>query len=470
MILPLLSNEWRALLRDGRGRTILALGLLLAIGSAWIAASIDHRERRGQAAAAEGARTAWLEREGDNPHSRAHYGDFVFRPSGPLAGLDSGLQMVTGRSIHLEAHRQNAAVHIPSRGASALLRFDRLEPATVLHLLVPLVLLLTGFGTVAAERESGRLRLLLTQGARPLSILFGKAVALWSVGAVLAFLLVGTHLAFSAQAAAPGPTALFLLLQLATLWIVSAVVTCVSSQVRRPGTAAGILLSLWFVCAIFLPRFATMTAKAALPLPTRDAFEAAMREDREKGLNGHNPSDERSLEVEREILEQYGVATKEELPVNLDGFLMQADEEYGNRVWDKHFGALEEHLRRQSSLVGLFSFVDPLVATERISMAIARTDLESHLYFLGQVEAHRRTLVRMLNEEHALGGSKTGDWSWTADQEFYASFDAFAFEPLPYRRALASTVVEGAALAAWVALATGLLFLGARRLERGGSL
>lgn len=122
-----------------------------------------------------------------NPHSRAHFGDYVFRPSGPLAGLDSGLQSVTGRSIRLEAHGQNAAVHIPHTGASSLLRFDRLEPSTVLNLLIPLFLILAGFGSVASERESGRLQLLRVQGARPVALLLAKSLVLWSFGLSVRF-------------------------------------------------------------------------------------------------------------------------------------------------------------------------------------------------------------------------------------------------------------------------------------------
>ena len=470
MILTLLVNEWRALLRDGRGVMILSLGALLAIVATWTAASTDHRERLGQVAATESAREAWLEREADNPHSRAHYGDYVFRPSGPLAGLDSGLQMVTGRSIRLEAHRQNAAVHIPHREASSLLRFDRLEPSTVLNLLVPLVLVLAGFGTVASERESGRLRLLRIQGARPLSLLLAKTFGLWSIGAALALLVIGTHLLFAEGAAAIGQTVVYFMLHLVALWIVAVLVACVSSWARRPGTAAGVLLSLWVTSAIVLPRLAAMTADAFLPLPGRDAFEAAMREDREMGLDGHNPRDERRLEIEQKVLEEYGVDAREELPINLSGVLMQADEDYGNKVWDEHFGDLEDQLLRQSAFAGAFSFANPLQATDRISMAIAGTDLNSHLEFLQQAETHRRAFVKALNDEDAFGGAKTGERGWKADAEFYAAFESFQLEPRTLRETLAGQSKELIALAFWGLALMGLLFQSARRLERGGSL
>ncbi|MEM7307692.1 MAG: DUF3526 domain-containing protein [Planctomycetota bacterium] len=469
MIRALFINEWLGLLRDGRALLLLALGALLAVVSAWTAGSTDARERAGQAAAAERARAAWVEREADNPHSRAHYGDYVFRPSGPLAGLDSGLQMVTGRAVFTEAHRQNAAVHRPQGEAATLLRFDRLEPSNVLQLLVPLVLVLAGFGSVASDRESGRLRLLAIQGVRPLPLLLAKALTLWSLGAVLCFLVVGTHLA-SAGAVAPLRTLAYLGLHLATLWIVALVVTCASAWLRRPGTAAAVLLLLWGGAAIVLPRLAAMTANALDPLPGRDAFEAAMREDREQGLDGHNPRDERRLALEQQVLDEYGVGSKDELPINLDGLMMQADEDYGNSVWDKHFGSLEEHLLRQSAVTGAFTLANPLHATDRLSMAIAGTGLSGHLAFLRQTESYRRALVKSLNDEHAHGGSRTGEWSWKADADFYAAFDSFQYEPPALGALLGRCSLELVGLAGWFVGLTGLLVASARRLERGGSL
>ncbi len=470
MTWTLFANEWRALLRDGRGLMLLVIGTLLAVAASWTAASTDARERSGREFAADSAREAWLEREPDTPHSRAHYGDYVFRPSGPLAGLDSGLQLVTGRAIRIEAHTQNDTVHNPHREASALLRFDRLEPSTVLNLLLPLLLILAGFGVVAGERESGRLRLLRIQGARPGSLLLAKSLALWSVGAGLSVLVVAAHLAFAEHAAGLAQTATFLGLHLLALWIVAVLVTCVSARCRAPGTAAGVLLSLWVCGAILLPRVAAMTAEATSPLPGRDAFEAAMHEDREQGLDGHNPRDARRQEAEQKVLDEYGVATKEELPINLDGLMMQADEEYGNEVWDRHFGELAEQLRAQSALAGTFSLLNPLQASDRVSMAVAGTDLGSHLAFLQQAETYRRTLVKKLNDEHAFGGSKTGDNRWKPEPEFYASFGTFTFEPPPLGEALSAHSLELASLTVWGVLLTGLLFLSARRLERGGSL
>ena len=469
MIGTLFANEWRSLLRDGRGLTILLTAIVLSLVATWTSTSTDHRERAGQAEATHSARHAWNEKGVDHPHSRAHYGDYVFRPSGPLSGLDPGLQSVTGRAIFTEAHRQNADVHRPQEDAASLLRFDRLDPSTVLQLLVPLVLVLAGFATVASERESGRIRLLMIQGSNGRSLLFAKSLALWSLGAALCLIVVGVHAVLADQPDLTR-TGAYLLLHLANCWVVAVLVTSASALLRRPGTAAGLLLFLWGCGAIVVPRIAAMTANALDPLPSRDAFESAMREDREKGLDGHNPHDERRKAMEQQILDEYGVEKKEDLPLDLGGLMMQADEEYGNQVWDKHFGALEERFENQYSIAGAFSFVNPLQATDRLSMAIAGTGLSDHLAFLREVEFYRRGLVKKLNDEHAFGGARTGERGWKPEAEFYHGFESFEFTQPSLGEAVGDSKPDVFALLLWLFGSTGLLFVSARKLDRGGLL
>ncbi len=471
MIGTLFRNEWRAVLRDGRGMLVLVLGALLALGAAWISNSTYERQELAQFSATHAARSAWDQREGDSPHSRAHYGDYVFRPNGPLGNLDSGLQAVTGRVIYTEAHRQNTAMHKPQQEAASLLRYDRLEPATVLQLLAPLVLVLVGFGVVSSERESGRLRLLWIQGVRPLPLLVAKSLALWSLGALLCLLVVATQFIF-ADDLDWGRTLSFFALHLAMLWVVATVVAVVSARTKRPGTSAAVLLSLWVLAGILMPRLAAMTASALDPLPGRDAFQAAMTEDREQGMDGHNPRDERRQELEKQVLAEYGVESRNELPVNLGGLIMQADEEYGAQVWDKHFGELEEHLMRQDRFAGVFSLVNPLQATDRLSMEIAGTGLASHLDFLRQTESYRRELVRKLNEEdaHGVARNEEGRLTRTTKQDFYTGFEAFDYQPLSLSELLRGRSMEIVSLLAWLIGATVFLALTARRFDRRGIL
>ncbi|MAQ69893.1 MAG: hypothetical protein CMD23_02220 [Flavobacteriales bacterium] len=115
------------------------------------------------------------------------------------------------------------------------------------------------------------------------------------------------------------------------------------------------------------------------------------------------------------------------MPVNFSGILMQADEEYGNDVWDKHFGNLYKQLEIQKRNYQLSGFFNPFASVQSLSMGTAGTDMFHHLDFLKQAENYRRFFIKKLNNEYAFGGSKTGDRSWKADTEFFQSVKDFSY-------------------------------------------
>ena len=51
-----------------------------------------------------------------------------------------------------------------------------------------------------------------------------------------------------------------------------------------------------------------------------------------------------------------------------------------------------------------------------------------HLDFLKKSEDYRRYLIKTLNDKHAYGGSKTGDWKWSVDSTFFKSVKGFSYE------------------------------------------
>ncbi len=79
-------------------------------------------------------------------------------------------------------------------------------------------------------------------------------------------------------------------------------------------------------------------------------------------------------------------------------------------------------------------------------------------------------LVKRLNDEHAFGGSRTGQPARVASREFYESFQAFDFEPLSLRSLLGKSKIALFALLIWGLGSVGYLFFAARRMNRGGLL
>lgn len=461
--------KWR---RDPRLLTILcATAAVLVAATAWAtAADIAQRDAREQAM--HEARAQWEGRGAENPHGMAHFGDFAFRPSGPLARLDRGVQARLGKVLFLEGHRQGTPMHADTARAGTAARFARPDAGFMLQTLVPLLLIFLGAAGLARDREIGRLKLALVQGASARAVLAGHFLALWGLGLALLAAVLFTSLITSAALGGGAAIAVdrlfgFVVVHALFLGLVAGGVVAAAVWLRSARASLLTLLACWVVGTALLPRATAGVAGAAIPLPSRDAFEATLRSAREAGPDGHNPKDA-MLEAAREAaMKEHGVETLEELPFNFDGVAMQIDEEFGNGIWDEHHGELREQLERQVTASSLAALLNPFQAIDHLSMALAGTDLAHDFAFQQQAEAYRRQLIAKLNHEHAYGGSRTGDWSWEAPAEFFAGLDSFHYRSPSALEATRERPFELIGLGLWAFLLLLALSRGAERLERG---
>lgn len=222
---------------------------------------------------------------------------------------------------------------------------------------------------------------------------------------------------------------------------------------------------IWLLWSVFLPNVALTSVEKWYPLPSREVFKTSMKEDRSKGVDGHNPEDQRQKALEEEVLKKYGVDSLSQLPINFDGLVMQADEEYGNQVWDKHFGQLRSILEQQKQSLQFLGIVSPFISLQNASMGFAATDNLHHQSFLSQAETYRRVFVKMLNDEHAFGGSKSGDWSWKADNAFFRSVPDFTYQPTPLAVVFSRYLTDLGMLLLWAIAVALLLFVGSKKIQ-----
>tara|TARA_Y100000817_G_scaffold134967_1_gene105731 strand:- start:70 stop:858 length:789 start_codon:yes stop_codon:yes gene_type:complete len=210
-------------------------------------------------------------------------------------------------------------------------------------------------------------------------------------------------------------------------YIITSLATYFSARLKNNTSALSAILATWILWTIFLPKIWGNAVEKIHPLPSRMAFKAAMKEERSKGIDGHNPSDKRREELKNKYLTEYKVDSLQQLPINFDGIVMQEDEEYGNLVWDKHFGSNYTILQKQKGLYQVSGLLNPFASLQSASMGFCGTDMIHHLDFLKKAEDYRRVLIKALNDKHAYGGSKTGDWGWTVDSTFFRSVQGFSY-------------------------------------------
>ncbi|USU11532.1 DUF3526 domain-containing protein [Sphingomonadaceae bacterium OTU29THOMA1] len=422
---------------------------------------------------AHAAETAFDAQPDRHPHRMVHYGTFIFRPLGPLAAFDPGVDAYTGNSMFLEGHRQNTANFGDVRQSSLLVRFGQLTPAFVLQAVAPLLLIFLGYGALAREMESGTLRLLMLQGVGRRRLVGGKLLALGAVALVAgAPAMIGLLLIAGQPGALVLPMLIIALGYAAYLALWAVLILLVSASVRRSRDALLALVALWAVALVLLPRVAPDLASAAVPLAKRLQTDVAIARDLRKMGDSHNPDDPHFAAFKQSVLDRYGVATVEDLPVNYKGVVALEGERMTASLFNRYAAASFAAQARQNGIVEAVGLLSPAIALRSLSMAAAGTDFAGHRRFLEQAEAYRYALVQRLNRMQADGVSYADDTAVDAgaDRRKRVSGDHWQAMPdfrfvAPTGTALATAALPGLAIViGWLVIALALLAIVTRRL------
>ena len=453
-MIAIILNEWKILVRNRSIVYVSLIFILSIISLAWMSNLQSENQSKAQAAAEKHIRAQWDNLEPMNPHRAAHYGVYVFKPISILNSLDDGVSSITGNVLKLEGHVQNEIVHSEASQSITISKFGKLKPSVILQYVVPLFLIFLSFGSITNDKETGRMKLITLQGVSLEKLVLSKSISIWLYGLMLIMLSVLLQSSL-------GPLALDAGLRLGLAFIsyglyyliVVCLSTFVSVSFKNDTSAISLLLATWIVWTIFLPKIWGNTVEKVYPLPSRQNFIAQMKEDRSKGIDGHNPRDERRSKLEKEYLVKYKVDSLSQLPINFDGIVMQADEEYGNQVWDKHFGNNYLIYQKQKKLYQLSGLLNPFSSLQNLSMGFCGSDMIHHLDFLKKAEHYRRYLIKTLNDKHAHGGSKTGEWRWTVDNAFFRSVKTFDYQTMLIKDQIGSYLIDILALIVWVIFA-----------------
>ncbi len=464
-------EEWRALMRDRAA--VVGLGLLTVL---MLAASLSAWEQQRHASAEraryQDAVDAQFKAQPDrHPHRMVHYGQFVFRPLNPLAAFDPGIDGFTGNTLFLEGHRQNGANFGDVRQASLLMRFGALTPAFVLQVLAPLLLVFFGHAAVARERESGTLRMLLAQGVASRQVVAGKLIALSGFAGLmllpalagLALLVAGSDARWASAAMLAAGYAMWLM-----LW--SLAVVLVSLLCARGRDALLVLLALWAVVVILLPRWIPDLANRAIDVPTRFETAIAVQRDYLALGDAHNPDDPKFLAFRAGLLRRYGVTRVEDLPVNYKGLVGMEGERASSALFSQYAADTFDRQARQNALVDGFGWLVPTLALHRLSMAASGTDLNHFRRFTEQGERYRYSLVQGLNqlqvEQVRYADDTTPGKENRISHDHWRAFPAFRFVAAPLADTARNVAPAGAILLAWLGILSALTWLLGARLGR----
>ena len=440
MIGAIIGKELTEIRRDGRALGLLGIvGLLLALGLVTGLATENAREREVLQARADDA-AVFLEQGEKNPHSAAHFSRMAHKPVAPLASFDPGVAAYMGQVIWLEAHSRNPAMFRAAEDAPGLSRLENFSIAGVLTLILPLLVVLLGDGSIAGERERGTLRQLVGSGASPTRLLLGKFTVIAGVGfavlaAAVAISTTFSLLSLSESGYSGGDLALrgLSLLLVYGLYIVclTALTLLVSLLVAEARTALLLLLGIWVVTVVGLPRLSASIAEQVYPSPDSASFW----EDTRAGLQANRPSSDSEdyVAVEREVVERaLGRELREgeldDLEINRGALRLEVSEVIDTEAYNAAYAELFANYERQKNLRRMLSIFSPAIALQHLSRTLSGTDVSAHEHFSVEAELQRNNIVRAMNEDMLLNGAGES-FGYLAPPEFWESVPEFEYRP-----------------------------------------
>jgi len=465
------AEEWRYWSRTKLGAATATLALILVCISVFASLSQQAQEKSTRESLQIKAEETFRDQPARHPHRMVHYGHYVFRTPTALAALDPGVDSYTGTVMFLEGHRQNTATFSPNYDGAQAGPFSRLTPALAYQLLVPLVLIVIGFSVVAREREAVTDRQLITSGISPISIWFGKTLALTGVALLMLLpLLIGVILSERLTSIGLGFFAIYTLYLLTWVLIISAV----STWSRSTSASLLVMLTIWTILCVVSPRIVASAANTAIPTASQIEMDMDVIVALRSIGDGHNANDAAFNRLRANLLEQYGVQRVEDLPVNFRGVVAQTSEaelteivnEFAQKRMAKQVG--------QTDFVKLFEFISPFLVLQSASMVAAGTDGKTHHRFLREAEAVRFEFVQGLNKAHAEKLSYDRDINRNNDEDSsrrariaadnWGVLNDFRFEADPAAKRLPRLSQSFLVFFAWLLIFAFLGILGARRL------
>ncbi|MNJ97788.1 ABC-2 family transporter protein [compost metagenome] len=468
MIVTIARKELAGMVRDRR-----VLILCLALLAMWImvylaAMGQQQRLRAERAAIGETTREQWDRQGIKHPHRGAHFGMYAFQPDAPLSAFDPGIQPYVGQAIWMEPHRRNMARFDPAADGGPSIRFGQIVPAFLLISLFPLLFMALAFNLAAQEREQGTLRMLQSMGVSNRAILAGKLLAI--VTGLLTvtlpiFALLGADALWHGQTADMLPRVAGVALVYTGYYILSAAIgLAIGAFSRGTRGALFVLIIVWAVAVFAVPRAASAIAQRAVPLPSAQAFWAAIARDYKHGLPGDPDLATQLRDFDAGLLRQYGVTSLKEVPVGVNAARRLQRDAYADKVHAYHFDALWARYTQQQNILRSASLFSPAIPVAAISASLAGTSLAHQRHFEDAAEHYRRYFNTAIDEwdKDNTAGQVSFETQYAADS-VWQSVRPFHYTAPPLAFSLRASWLDLLGLAAWAAVAGGALCLAARR-------
>ena len=380
----LFKLELRLLARERAAWVLLAL-FAAALGyGLWNGGRVAGRQREAAAAIAQDTEAfqtqvrQHLGQQAIDPKAIAGRGTTAVLPPAPLPLLATGQSDLSPghETVVLWKLAAPADTRAELENPSHLLA-GRFDLAFVLVWLFPLFLLALVYDLMAGDRESGTLRLALSQGITPWRWLARRALARslpMLTLAALATLVAGFF-------GGPGGIGLRLMLALAVVlayglfWVALAI--AVNAVARSAASAATSLGAAWVLLVLVAPTLLNVTVETLYPTPSRPELVAA-------GRKASGEAEKRGGELLNSFYRDHPELAPPGQQADFAAQHLTVQSEVGRAV-EPVRQKFDTQLARQQTAVGRWRFLSPAIAAHETLTDLAGTGYWRHRAFREQV-------------------------------------------------------------------------------------
>jgi ABC-2 type transport system permease protein len=418
-------------------------------------------------------RESWEKNPDKHPHRMAHYGYVAFREKYALSFFDYGMDSYLGNAVFLEAHRQNTINFSQASLSNSLVRFGEISSALILQLLLPLLIFFLGFSLIASERETGTLRLVLSQGAAWKELILGKTFGLFFITlSILIPTSILTIILLLWNKTSPeifSGLGLLTLCYLFYLFVLSLLTTWVSATSKTSKNALIKLIACWLFFTLILPKISQVIGQVFIPSPSKIEFDTAVEHELIKQGDSHNPDDPHYKGLKDSLLVAHQVTNINELPFNYSGFIMKEGERLSTETFRKYQLELMKQYEQQQNLVKWTAIINPYIAIKNLSMAFSGTDFKAYRNFQDQAETFRYNLAQTMNDlqiKHISNNVKTSaDKNAVLSQQYWIDFPDFEHRQLTLKEIMEGQWYSMLTLTLWIIGLLMLIFFNTKNLK-----
>jgi ABC-2 type transport system permease protein len=380
-----------------------------------------------------------------NYTSLAGIGIKINKPPQVLGTVVSGIEQDVGRVAPVNIALDPNLVESKYGSNPVFAVFGALDLMFIVKIVLSLFAILFTYDTIVGEKEKGTLKLALSNDVPRDRLILGKAIGgyvsllmplLIPLVLSLIILLVAPNLALNAGDWAR--LALTFLMFFLYLSVFFSLGLFVSARTSRSSTSFLVLLFIWVVIVMVIPKVAVITAGQIKPIPSvheitakKDAFLQQIQLESQKTAR-------------EEIMKIFAAAGKDQklAQERMQKYLTDFQQEVLTKI-DANNAALERDYQQrknaQQSLAVNLSRISPASALTFGSMTLARTGVDDYERFLASVRAYKPIYTKWVNSK--MGQSinfQTGEQTKIKIDDM----PQFTYEPENLSRALVRTLPD----------------------------